>query len=158
MRRFSIYTPRGAAADTESWLDTGFREMAAGQTGDDAERPDVIIANLGRDDAGLCREVNALLPKVVVLLSEIAAGLPEQLEEQFRVHCWQKAGGFYVVGTSLEPALAEPEWGAYCSGGEIDAPQALKAVSDQIYRHLLADVFRETAEWCGHTFSVVGYR
>lgn len=28
-------------------------------------------------------------------------------------------------------------------------------VADAVYRHLLADVFRETAEWCGHTFSVV---
>jgi len=148
MRRFEIYGSGATAAEIGVWLDTGFREFQAGQTGDAAARPDVIFAPLGPDDGALGRDIGLWLPKVIVLISRTAAESPQGLED-YRRHRWQQGGVNYLVATVLEPELREPEWAAY--GGE----DSLKAVSDQVYRHLLEDVFRETREWCGHTFSVV---
>jgi hypothetical protein len=148
MRRFEINGSGATAAEIGVWLDTGFREFQAGQAGDAAARPDVIFATAGPDDAALGREIGQRLPKVVVLSGRTAAELPQGLED-YRRHRWQQGGVHYLVATALEPELREPEWAAY--GGE----DSLKAVSDQVYRHLLDEVFRETREWCGHTFSVV---
>jgi hypothetical protein len=81
-------------------------------------------------------------PKVVVIYGE--AALPDDLAEDYRGHTWR---GFTIL-TRLEVRLAAPDWGDY-------ADEA-KAVAGAVYRHLLAEVFRETREWCGHTFSVLG--
>ncbi|MDR3588318.1 MAG: hypothetical protein P4N41_01500 [Negativicutes bacterium] len=149
MRRFGVYGSGATAAELGVWLDTGFVEFQAGQAEEAAERPDVIFGRTGPDNSALSREIGLLLPKVIVLISPSPAEPPPDLGEEYRRHRWRQAGLDYLVATYLEPPLNEPEWAAY--GGA----DSLKAVSDQIYRHLLADVLRETQEWCGHTFSVV---
>jgi len=155
MRRFGVCGIGAKAEDIGVWLDTGFCEFRASPSVDVGERPDVIFGPVGPDHPELDREIGLLFPKVVVLISQTPATLPQGLDEDYRRQCWQQAGVQFHVATSLEPQLTEPEWAAYGGAGDPSAAQALKAVSDQIYRHLLDDVFRDTREWCGHTFSVV---
>lgn len=61
---------------------------------------------------------------------------------------WRCGDKWITVGTSLEARLHEPAWLVYGEDWQ-------KAMAETIYRHLLEDVFRETAEWCGHMSSVV---
>ena len=53
------------------------------------------------------------------------------------------------AGSKLETPLSE-DMGALLS------EQATGAFAESLYYYLLRDVFRETAEWCGHMSSVVG--
>lgn len=136
MKRFSVLRLAGDAG--EVWLESGFAAFAAG-AGEDGrpKRPDVLLTA-----AGDFMAVEELWPKVVVTAG--AAALPGGLDGDYRGICWR---GFTVF-TRLEAPLAEPAWDAYRD----DA----KAVAGAVYGHLLADVFRDTREWCGHTFSVLG--
>jgi hypothetical protein len=127
-----------AGTTGEVWLESGFAAFAAG-AGEDGRpvRPDVLLMPAGEWPAA-----GELWPKVAVAAG--AAELPDGLAGDFRGCRWR---GFTVF-TRLEAPLAEPAWDAYRD----DA----KAVAGAVYAHLLADVFRETREWCGHTFSVLG--
>jgi hypothetical protein len=155
MRRFKICGIGATAEDIGVWLDPGFCEFQASQTVEAGERPDVIFGPLGPDNTELVRQIGLQQPKVVVLLSPVPACLPQGPTEDYRKYGWQQAGVDYLIATCLAPQLTEPEWTAYGREGGLNPAEALKAVSDQIYRHLLADVFQETQDWCGHTFSVV---
>lgn len=136
MKRF--YVQALAGVDTEIWLDSGFAAFEPGLTKDgQPRRPDVLLAPVGDWPA-----VAELWPKVMVL--EGAATPPDELAEEYKSHVWR---GFTVL-TRREARLAAPDWDDY-------ADEA-KAVAGAVYRHLLAEVFRETREWCGHTFSVLG--
>jgi len=136
LKRFSVLDLAGAAG--EVWLESGFAAFAAGADGDGRpKRPDVLLMSPGDWAA-----VAELWPKAAVAAG--AAVLPDGLAGDFRAVGWR---GLTVV-TRLEASLTEPDWDAY---GD-DA----KAVAGAVYGHLLADVFRETREWCGHTFSVLG--
>jgi hypothetical protein len=158
MRRFALWAPTAAPVEVAVWLDTGFAEYKPDQTGDEAGlRPDVMF---WRPEAGgerCCREALRLLPKAVVIAGDGPAVWPESLSEFFTPYYWRRDDGYYVVGSSLEQQLTEPVWEAYGEGLQLDAGLRLKAVSDRIYRYLLADLFSETREWCGHTFSVVNH-
>ena len=136
MKRF--YVQALAGADTEIWLDSGFAAFAPGLTRDGMpRRPDVLLV-----PAEDWRPVAELWPKVVVVQG--TATPPEDLAEEYKPHTWR---GFTVL-TRLEARLGTPAWDEY-------ADEA-KAVTGAVYRHLFEDVLRETREWCGHTFSVLG--
>ena len=136
LKRFSVLDLTGSAA--EVWLESGFAAFAAGEDGDGRpERPDVLLM-----PAGAWPKVAELWPKTVVTAGE--AALPDGLAGDYRARRWRD----YTVATRLEAPLAEPDWDAYGDGA--------KAVAGAVYGHLLAEVFRETREWCGHTFSVLG--
>lgn len=136
MKRFSVMCLAGAAG--EVWLESGFAAFAAGADEDGRpRRPDVLLTTAEDWPA-----VGEQWPKVAVTAG--ATEVPDELAGDFRGLCWR---GFTVF-TRLEAPLAEPDWYAYRD----DA----KAVAGAVYGHLLADVFRDTREWCGHTFSVLG--
>lgn len=123
--------------DIEVWLDCGFAVFVAGPGEDGrARRPDVLLL---ADDWAAAEE---LWPKVMVAAAETA--VPSSLAEDYRAHNWPG----YTVLTRLEAPLSRPDADA-CA-------DRAKALAGAVYRHLLADAFRETREWCGHTFSVLG--
>lgn len=135
MKRFTVCA---VGTDCEAWLESGFAAFAAGKDADGRPlRPDVLLLAAG--EWGL---VGELWPRVAVVAG--AAGPPAELGEDYRAFAW--SGG--IVLTRLEAPLAAPDPDAY--------GDAARAVAGAIYAHLLADVFRDTREWCGHTFSVLG--
>ncbi len=135
MRRFTVC---GRTENSNAWLESGFAAFAAGKDADGRPlRPDVLLVAAG--EWGL---VGELWPRVAVVAG--AAGPPAELGEDYKAFAWP--GG--TVLTRLEAPLAAPDREAY--------GDAARAVACAIYAHLLADVFRDTREWCGHTFSVLG--
>jgi hypothetical protein len=149
MKRFSV-SVIGGGGDIAPWLDTGFVEFAPGddETGRPL-RPDTLY--LAPDEKGWAEAASVLWPKVIVLAAPVPV-LPAELSEAYRLYSWRADSFAFAIASRLEAQLAEPFWPAY---GPLTQPVAVKAVADVVYRHLLVDVFRETAEWCGHTFSVV---
>jgi hypothetical protein len=136
LKRFSVLDLTGNAG--AAWLESGYAAFAAGTDGDGRPmRPDVLVAA-----AGDWAAVERLWPKVAV--AQGAGELPAELAGDYRRCRWRS----FIVLTRLEAPLAEPAWDAY---GD-DA----RAVAGAVYGHLLAEVFRDTREWCGHTFSVLG--
>lgn len=92
MRRFLVYAPAFLEAETEAWLDTGFREYRSEQCGDgDGECPDVIFGRLGESDDNLLGDINRLVPKVIVLISDAKVALPVSLQEDFTMYCWHQS-------------------------------------------------------------------
>ncbi|MDT8902849.1 hypothetical protein [Anaeroselena agilis] len=137
MKRFSVMCLAGPDAGA-AWLESGFAAFVAGADEDGRpRRPDVLLVA-----PGAWTTVGEVWPKVAMAAG--AAELSAELAGDYRCLRWR---GFTVV-TRLEAPLAEPDWDAYRD----DA----KAVAGAVYGHLLAEVFRETREWCGHTFSVLG--
>jgi hypothetical protein len=153
MKRFTIAVSDGGG-ETGPWLDTGFVEFIPGREDDGrARRPDVLIISPAQ--AEWEKIVAESWPKVLFLGAEAPPVLTAELAEAFNLHRWHPHGLNLAVATRLEASLDEPQWAAYLQDDPLTGPVAAKAAADTVYRHLLADIFRDTAEWCGHTFSVV---
>lgn len=124
------------------WDDTGF--VCIGRE-EPFEQADVII--IAPDDSDkLASVILAARPKVFIIAGRYE--LPQHVKDLYTGQHWRLHHTVLTIGTFLEVPLAEPVWEAY-------PEQQEKAIADTIYRHLLNDVFRETAEWCGHMSSVV---
>lgn len=122
-----------------AWTESGFAAFVPGTDGERRPlRPDVLLLAAGEG----WRLVGELWPKVVVVAGD--AMPPAELGEDYKAFAWPGC----TVLTRLDAPLAAPDRAAY---GD-DA----RAVAGAVYSHLLADVFRETRDWCGHTFSVLG--
>jgi hypothetical protein len=148
MKRFTVYPI--AVMDMEAvWLDTGFSLYAAERGS--LERPDVVLFGPAIQYSTLLETIQTYLPKVVVAVDYAKLELTDQLKEMYQLHLWRTEGACYSIMTSIEADPELPDWPSY---GE-NIINRHKGVSDSIYRHLLHEVFRETREWCGHTFSVV---
>lgn len=148
MKRFSVY-PIGMPDMPNTWLDTGFSLYPAEQ--DASERPDVLLIGKETTCSKLLESIQVHMPKVVIGAGYESLELTAALKEIYQLHTWKTEGMCYCIATSIEAELESPQWHLYSEEG--DARH--KGVSDNIYRHLLYEVFRETREWCGHTFSVV---
>lgn len=141
MNRFSVIF----AGDTpmrQAWNDAGFVCFKADRQDD--VKPDALVW-MEADAASLPVAIIADKPKVFVITARY---VPVDLPEYYSLHFWQTGGQWITVGTMLESELTEPKWPAYGDDWQ-------KAVADTVFRYLLQDVFRETAEWCGHMSSVV---
>ena len=122
-----------------AWLESGFAAFAAGVDGDGRPlRPDVLLLAAGEG----WRPADELWPKVIVAAGTMT--MPAALSEDYRAVAWLGR----IVLTRLDAPLDPPDSAAY--------GDAARAVAGAIYGHLLADVFRDTRDWCGHTFSVLG--
>lgn len=125
------------------WEDAGFvcvdREEVSEQS------IDVLI--LAQDDREkLEHAIKIMRPKVFFVVGRYE--LSPEIAHLYADHHWRFHDSPLTIGTFLEVPLPEPIWEAY-------ADQQEKAIADTVYRHLLHDIFRETAEWCGHMSSVV---
>lgn len=148
MKRFTVY-PIGMPQIQEVWLDTGFSLYPAEQGL--PERPDVILSGTAITNDELMENIQNYMPKVIIGAGYESLELTEPLKEIYQLHVWKAEGMNYLIATRIEAQLEVPQWHLY---GE-KAEERHKGASDSIYRHLLYEVFRETQEWCGHTFSVV---
>ncbi len=163
MKRFLVYIPAAPCLKDYSmpWQDSGFSVVEAGEKagGELPPRPDVMFWPEGEQEKGdFWREAESLCPALLVILftGRRTPKLPDGLMDIYK---WQILKGeevSFLVASRLEGEFCPPDWEAYRSGDKLTASEQLKAVAGAAYRLLLEDLFRETREWCGHTFSVVG--
>jgi len=145
----------------QPWLDTGFLAFKAGENtvGDLPQQPDVMFwRQAGEGGEGFWQEAESLYPALIIVLCDgkNAPAPPAGLASLYR---WQTLPGedtSFLVASRLESEFWAPDWEAYRRGNVLTPHDQLKAVADAAYRLLLQELFRETLEWCGHTFSVVG--
>lgn len=125
------------------WEDAGFtcvdREASYEQC------LDVLVLSLSTGES-LENRIISVRPKVFVVMG--CYELSPVLADLYSKHSWCCNDLWLTIGTLLDASIPEPLWPA-------DDSHYNKAVADTVYRHLLNDVFRETAEWCGHMSSVV---
>jgi hypothetical protein len=156
MKQFSLLAV-GSTLLT-GWLESGFLEWVK-PTGDRGatEYPEVIVAEVDLVKNNWEELLQKMFPPVVVVVHPEGRSPCCQLPPEYTTYWWPKGNMAFLIGSRLEDLLIQPDWQSYEKAGHLDNCQCHKAVSDVIYRHLLQEVFRETREWCGHTFSVLGH-
>jgi len=82
--------------------------------------------------------------------------VPDTLSDIYERQLIVGEGLYFTIGSRISGKVANPDWEAYRSNGQLSREEQVKTVAGSVYRFLLQDVFRETAEWCGHMSSVVG--
>lgn len=90
-------------------------------------------------------------PKVFMIKKEAktSVAFPDDCRTGYSWKEYAAGPSSWILGSKLETPLSE-DMGALLS------EQATVAFAESLYYYLLRDVFRETAEWCGHMSSVVG--
>jgi hypothetical protein len=158
MRRFTVVAPACAGEDVSAWEDTGFRLVESGTWDDPEQRPDVFLWHWAQAEDMPVQIILSLLPKLFIVVN--APGdkvtIPGELADIFSIQIITGESILFTIGSRLQGLAAVPDWDAYRGHAAITREEQIKAVSGSIYRYLLEDVIRETAEWCGHMSSVVG--
>jgi hypothetical protein len=157
MKRFLIDAPEMVQNEQELWRQAGFDFVTSAETSatDAGVGIDVWARGNGcplstlLDFQALRVLVVQLRPKVVILKCSPSCIPPEFLQTAYSVRTASAATCDWLLATKLEAPLSE-DMGALLS------EQATAAFAESLYYYLLRDVFRETAEWCGHMSSVVG--
>lgn len=158
MRRFTIVAPHCAVEDVSAWEDTSFKLAESGTWDDPEQRPDVFLWHWSQAEDLPVQMILSLLPKLYVVMSAPGdkVSTPGELADIFSIQTITGDSILFTIGSRLQGLAAVPDWDAYRGYGAITRNEQIKAVSGSIYRYLLEDVIRETAEWCGHMSSVVG--
>lgn len=157
MRSFILDAPGCLEQDRKAWEEVGFQFTDPKNKQEPIQRPDLAIRRHLPDwgqpewDA-----LKLLFPRMFIFLSEHEILFPDALSAIYNRQWFTgESGLIFTIGSTLEGKIAEPVWEAYRFGGPLTRTEEIKAVADSTYRFLLLDVFRETAEWCGHMSSVV---
>lgn len=156
MRRFTVKAVGCTGEDLFLWEDVGFEQA---QKYDEANRglyPDVALIRLKQGQQSEWQIVESLFPKLYVVLSSSELPPPAGLREIYEPQFIAAKDFCFSIGSRLPGRVAVPDWEAHTHNGILTADNQVKAVAGSVYRFLLEDVFRETAEWCGHMSSVVG--
>ncbi|HHU87615.1 MAG: hypothetical protein ACOX86_00710 [Pelotomaculaceae bacterium] len=158
MRRFIMEASNCLEEDLRVWQDAGFQIAEPGLKQDPRQRPDLVILRHWPEQGQLAwTEIKHLFPRVLIIISEQEILFPEEVSTIYNRYCFVgKSGLVFSIGSTLEGKIEEPDWEAYRFGDQPTRTEENKAVAGTLYRYLLLDVFRETAEWCGHMSSVVG--
>ena len=159
MRRFTVIAPDCAGEYTGAWEDTSFKLVEGTTWNDPEQRPDVFLWRWSNDEDLPVRKILSLLPGLLVIVSgrDDKITFPEELSEIYSLQSFAGADTGFTIGSRLQGQVAVPEWDLYKNSDTITREEQLKAAAACIYRYLLEDVIRETAEWCGHMSSVVGH-
>lgn len=159
MRRFTVIAPDSATEYAYAWEDTSFKLMEAGSWDNPEQWPDVFLWRWSKEIDLPVRAILSLLPKLLVIISDKVENItvPEELSEVYGRQSFSGNDTRFTICSRLEGEVAVPEWDLYGSQGAITREEQIKATAGSIYRYLLEDVIRETAEWCGHMSSVVGH-
>ena len=157
MRRFTIVAPNCAGEDISTWEDTSFRLAESGTWDDPEQGPDVFLWHWSQEEGLPVQMILSLLPKLYIIISNPGDEVttPGELAEIFSIQIIAGDSILFTIGSRLQGLAAVPDWAAYQGHAAITREEQIKAVSGSIYRYLLEDVIRETAEWCGHMSSVV---
>ena len=127
-------------AEQEIWRQAGF---------DDALAETADIAWL--ENAALLMQLldQRMVPKILLLKTGAPRVAQERLQAIYTMtECGESPNG-WLVGTKMEAPLPDDVGALLCE-------QNIATLSETLYDCLLRDVFRETADWCGHMSSVVG--
>ena len=142
MRQFSVCI-EGDAAAYEAWENSGFIHFDAVESD---EGPDALVLPASPDAAAISERIASTMPKLFIVMTGYMP--PAPLAENYTLQSWTHKGMNITVGTLLETALPDPPRPEYGDDWQ-------KAIAGTVYRYLLQDLFRETADWCGHMSSVV---
>ncbi len=159
MRRFIIVAPGCAGEDLNVWEDAGFKLFDETSQDDPALRPDVILSYASRAGEIPWQLISKLMPKILILTGSVEQKpvFPDGLSGLFNLQVIKGENTCFTIGSSIQGQIAAPDWEAYRAGaGQITRQEQTQALAGSVYRFLLQDLFRETAEWCGHMSSVVG--
>ncbi|MCL6559399.1 MAG: hypothetical protein K6U74_11505 [Firmicutes bacterium] len=157
MRRFTVLAPSCTEQDRKAWEDAGFL-LIQNKTDSEPEQPPELVfwnGSLGQSETAW-QYVTQAMPKLFVIVSGHKSSMPEHLTGIYELQCIAGEGICFSIGSRLQEQVAVPDRQAYRNDGPLTREEQIKAVADSVYRYLLQDVFRETAEWCGHMSSVVG--
>ncbi len=158
LRRFTLEASNCSEGDRRIWQDAGFQLAEPQSAGNPLQRPDLALRRLWPEQKQVAwDELERLLPRVFVIFSEQEIPFPSSISAVYTRRCFAgKSGQVFTVGSTLEEMVAEPVWEAYRFGDQPAGTEEMEAVAGSLYQYLLLDLFRETAEWCGHMSSVVG--
>jgi len=160
VRQFTVCAPGCAGADLAAWENEDFK-ITGPEPGSSPERETDVVywyENGHENDGGAKWEtVRHLLPKLFVIAAqkEITA-VPGDLSAIYERQVIPGVNMYFTVGSKLPEKVTAPDWKACRQGVPLSRADQIKVLAGAIYRYLLQDVFRETAEWCGHMSSVVG--
>lgn len=159
MRRFTLIAPDCARVYSSAWENTGFNLVEAGILDEPGQRPDVFLWHWSGENDLPVPAVLSLLPRLIVIVC--ARGeqitISPDLSEIYNLQSFAGRDTGFTICSRLEGEVSVPDWNLYSNEGEISREEQIKAVAGAVYRFLLEDVIRETAEWCGHMSSVVGH-
>lgn len=158
MRRFTVYFPGGKISDAHchAWLEAGFKLVISEDELEPEQSPDAVCWLCSQDNSVQFREVKYLLPKVYIIICDQNSSPDAELPDVYEHHLFAAEEFRFTIGSRIQGRPAAPVWEDYRTDGQFPSELQIKAVADSTYRFLLEDVFRETAEWCGHMSSVVG--
>ena len=156
MKRFVLYAPGMAHLEQELWRQAGFDIIPDGTEAFSAGAgPDAVwggycssVATASEEQAGW-QSTNQFRPKVFILQTEEIGMQPDCRVEGYALNEYGTGRNHWVVGTKIEAPMPD-DMGALLS------EKNAAALAEFFYYYLLRDVFRETADWCGHMSSVVG--
>ncbi len=156
MRRFTVYAPNCTKDDRHAWEDVSFQLVEIETGWDPEKRPDVVFWRWPGDFKAKQKQAESILPKLYVIVSSNELPAPDNLSALYERQVICGEGIYFIIGSKIDGKVSVPDWEASRSDGQLAETEQIKAVAGTIYRYLLEDVFRETAEWCGHMSSVVG--
>ena len=140
MKRFKLFGPDLTATEQEIWRHAGFDPVLA-ETADVAWLDNAVLLMQLLDQQ--------MMPKIILLKTGASWMEPERLQAIYTMTEYGESPNCWLVGAKIEAPLPEDVGTLLC---ELN----IAALSEVLYDCLLRDVFRETADWCGHMSSVVG--
>lgn len=156
MRHFYVYSPVWKQEYRLLWSDCGFTPVSDLAMCED-QPPDVIVAyGAPGDPATFWQTAKAARSKIVLVPDLSFHRLPETARDMYEEQHIAGEGLCFSLATRLEGELPLPVWDMYRVNGKLGEMTQHKVMADTLYRYLLNDILRETFEWCGHTFSVLG--
>lgn len=156
MKRFSIYCSNWNEPALRLWQECGFSPVSTLPLAGD-EPPDVwLAAGLPDDPESFWQTTRAVRSRTVLIIDAAFCDIPLSVRDLYEQQRFAGDTLHFTLATRLEGKMADPLWDMHRTAGPLDEPAQQKIMADALYRYLLKDVLRETFEWCGHTFSVLG--
>ena len=145
MKRFLAYAQNLESEERAIWEQAGFDfvDIAIASTGGEDDL--TIDLALLDDPINLLESIN---PRMFVAAAQTVGVAPKDWRRRYELRFYGTSQQGWLLGTKAEAPLPD-DW------GELLAEENVAAFAESIYYYLLRDVFRETAEWCGHMSSVV---
>ncbi len=159
MRLFTFIAPGCGEEDISAWQNTSFKLVEEGAWDEPGQWPDLFLWHWRKEKELPVATILSLLPRLVVIISDPDEQIivSQKLSEIYSLQSFAGRDTCFAICSRLEGEVAVPDWNLYSDQGEITREEQLKAAAGAVYRFLLEDVIRETAEWCGHMSSVVGH-
>lgn len=161
MRQFTVYAPGCAGAELAAWEKEDFKITTGPEPGPPPETETDVVYwywDGGENNGGAKWEVvRRLRPKLFVIAAQQKiTAVPGDLSAIYERQAIPGEKICFTIGSKLPEKVTAPDWQVVRQGVPLSRTEQVQVLAGAIYRYLLQDVFRETAEWCGHMSSVVG--